>query len=136
VVSLVITVGRYDYSEDNTRGLLYAGGKFIGYTMEDPWNDNEKFESCIPNGEYKTEIRKSKDSPSRDYDHMILRDVPNRSYILWHVGNTEEHTEGCLLPGKTALEDMVGNSQKAFDELMELAKRVESIETRITDISL
>lgn len=135
-MSLVITVARYNYTDKNTRGLLYVGGTFHGFTMEDPWNDNENNVSCIPKGEYPTDIRRAEDSPSRDYDHMILRDVPERTYILWHVGNTHEHTEGCILPGKSANEDMVGNSRKAFNELMNLAKKSESITTIITDVKI
>lgn len=133
---MIFTVARYKYTDEFTRGLLYAGGNHIGYTMEDPWNNNENNVSCIPVGTYDTDVRPAKDSPSRNYDHMILRDVPARSYILWHVGNDEQDTEGCILPGKTAHEDMVGHSQKAFNKMMSIAKEAESITTKITDVIL
>jgi hypothetical protein len=30
-----------------------------------------------------------------------VQDVPGFEYILWHTGNTDEHTAGCLILGNT-----------------------------------
>jgi len=117
---LTLTVARYAYEENETRGVIYAGGTFIGYSMENPWKDNQKNVSCIPKGEYRTDIRPAEDSPSRDYDHLILRDVPERTYILWHIGNDATHTEGCILPGYTATPGMVGRSRECFNRIWKL----------------
>lgn len=137
-MSLVLTVCRLDvdnYEDGRTIGAYYIGGGHAGYTLENPWLDNKKSVSCIPTGEYKTDVRKASESGSRDYDHLILRDVPNRTYILWHIGNYARNTEGCILPGKSAHDNMVGNSKPAFRELMVKCKKADEIVTRITNVS-
>lgn len=135
-MSLVLTVGRYHYGDGQTRGIYYVGGTFGGYTLENPWRDNKTNVSCIPTGEYPTEIRTASESGSRNYDHLILRDVPERTYILWHIGNYEKNTEGCILPGKSAHTNMVGHSKKAFDELMQQCRKANEIMTRVVDLEL
>jgi hypothetical protein len=47
----------------------------------------------------------------------LLQHVPGYEGIRLHPGNKPEHTEGCLLPGKTKARDFVGNSQAAFEAL-------------------
>lgn len=136
-MSLVLTVARYRYTDELTQGLLYIGGKHYGYTLENPWKDNEENESCIPTGIYDTSIREAKQSPSRNYDHLILDDVPNRTYILWHVGNYEKDTEGCIMPGKTATTSMVGRSRDAFNEVMQSCRESDGeIKTRVVDVEI
>jgi hypothetical protein len=34
---------------------------------------------------------------------LHLQDVPNFTWILIHCGNTDEHTDGCLLVGSQAI---------------------------------
>ncbi len=80
---------------------IYEGVHKIGeaYVLELPWRQNQRSISCIPAGEYTVKKRKAEESPSRSYDHFIVQDVPDRSYILWHAGNYHWHIEGCLLMG-------------------------------------
>ncbi len=68
--------------------------------LELPWVNNQRNVSCIPEGDYKVRKRKAEESPSRTYDHFIVEDVPNRSYILWHAGTYFTHIKGCLLMGQ------------------------------------
>ena len=49
-----------------------------------------------------------------------VQNVPNFTYILWHTGNTDEHTMGCLLFGDTnqqnvTKEGFIGASERGFD---------------------
>ena len=49
-----------------------------------------------------------------------VKDVPGFEYILWHTGNTDEHTAGCLILGNTqtnnriAKDGFIGNSVDAY----------------------
>ena len=80
---------------DGTFGLLVADNKSIAVTCEDPWLDNKPFESCIPAGSYTA------------FNHGSLKfgnvwklaNVPNRTDILIHQGNTKKDTTGCILVG-------------------------------------
>lgn len=64
-------------------------------TLELPWKNNARKESCIPTGSYSVVKRHS----PRYKDHFHLSDVPGRSFILIHVGNYYTQTEGCILVG-------------------------------------
>lgn len=64
---------------------------------EDDWLDNKPQHSCIPDGTYRC---KAVDSPKFGHTYEVTK-VPGRSHILFHAGNTEEDTLGCLLVGNT-----------------------------------
>jgi hypothetical protein len=64
-------------------------------TLEDKWRNNEKMISCIPKGKYKIQRHQS---PHFGECFKVL-DVPNRSEILIHAGNTQKDTNGCILLG-------------------------------------
>lgn len=90
------------------------------FTMEPPWENNEKFKSCIPAGEY---IMVKHDSPKFGKCFKLL-DVPERTDILMHPGNFPENTTGCILVG-CGFKDIDGDrkldvvdSRKAMDELL------------------
>ena len=83
-----------------TLGLLqcYSGllKSFECKTMELPWKDNKKQISCIPTGEYKV-IKHN--SPNFGKVYKVL-DVSGRSDILFHKGNFNKDSKGCILVGK------------------------------------
>jgi len=74
--------------------------------LERPWLGNRPFESCIPNGIYRMELRESPvvtRTSKGEFTHgWELCNVPGRTFIMIHPGNIAEHTEGCLLPGRNA----------------------------------
>lgn len=120
-----------------TFGTLYLyddQGKKVGTFVvgEDDWLDNKPQKSCIPDGTYTC---RRVQSPTFGNTFEVTS-VPGRSAILFHAGNTEEDTKGCLLVGtrfgmlKVKDEDTAGNpvvekwavveSAKAFKEFLAL----------------
>jgi hypothetical protein len=89
---------RYRKTSEYTLGLLVTGAG-IFYTMEPPWKDNKRNESCIPPGEYEFSFM-PKSSSGRYRNCYHIKGVPGRSEILIHTGNTSANTKGCILPGK------------------------------------
>tara|TARA_A100001201_G_scaffold126138_1_gene110602 strand:- start:413 stop:739 length:327 start_codon:yes stop_codon:yes gene_type:complete len=87
-------------------------------TLENPWLDNQRNISCIPAGQYNVRLRLARESATRDYLHLLVQEVPNRSYILFHIGNTAKDTQGCILVGLKREQDFVSNSRLAMDLLM------------------
>ena len=87
-------------------------------TLENPWKGNQRNISCIPEGEYKVRIRLARESATRDYLHLLVQDVPNRDWILFHRGNSAKDTSGCILVGLGSQQDYVQNSRLAMDLLM------------------
>ena len=87
-------------------------------TLENPYINNERNISCIPEGQYKVRLRKASESGSRDYLHLLVEDVPKRDWILFHRGNTAKDTSGCILVGMGSQQDFVSYSTLAMDLLM------------------
>ena len=69
-------------------------GRFC--TAEDDWLDNRPQVSCIPAGLYvcRATVHHKTGEPTFE-----ITGVPGRSRILFHAGNTEEDSMGCVLLG-------------------------------------
>jgi len=109
---------RDTFSKESVIGELFINGERICDTLENPWKDNQRNISCIPEGEYPVRLRLARESASRDYLHLLVQDVPNRDYILLHRGNTPKDTSGCILVGLGSQQDVVNNSVLAMDLLI------------------
>ena len=109
---------RNTFSDESTIGELFLNGERFCYTLELPYRDNQRSISCIPAGEYNVRLRLARESATRDYLHLLVQEVPNRSYILFHRGNTAKDTRGCILVGQGSQQDVVHNSTLAMDLLM------------------
>ena len=117
VVNLLII--RDTFTEKSTIGRLFINGESFCDTLENPWIDNQRSISCIPEGQYKVRLRPPIESATRDYLHLLVQDVPNRDYILFHRGNTAKDTSGCILVGNGRKQDIVENSRLAMDLVMQ-----------------
>ena len=109
---------RDTFSENSTIGELFLNGERMCDTLELPYKDNQRSISCIPSGEYKVRMRYPRESATREYLHLLIKDVPNRDYILIHRGNKPSHSKGCVLLGMTSQQNIVHNSTLAMDLLM------------------
>ena len=109
---------RNTFSEVSTIGNLYLNGEWLCDTLENPWLNNQRNISCIPEGQYKVRMRYPRESATRDYLHLLVEEVPNRDYILFHRGNTAKDTRGCVLVGQGSQQDVVHNSTLALDLLL------------------
>jgi len=109
---------RDTFTKESTIGELFLNGERMCDTLELPWKDNQRRISCIPEGEYKARLRLARESATRDYLHLLVQDVPNRDYILFHRGNSAKDTRGCILVGLGSQQDFVQNSTLAMDLLM------------------
>ena len=109
---------RDTFSKESTIGELFLNGERICDTLENPWQDNQRNISCIPEGVYPVRLRLPRESATRDYIHLLVKDVPNRDWILFHRGNTAKDTSGCILVGLGSQQDFVSNSTLAMDLLI------------------
>lgn len=106
---------RDTFTKESTIGRLFINGESFCDTLENPYINNERNISCIPEGQYKVRLRLPRESATRDYLHLLVQDVPNRSYILFHRGNTAKDTSGCILVGNGREHNAVNNSRLAMD---------------------
>ena len=109
---------RDTFTDASTIGKLFINGESFCDTLENPYINNERNISCIPEGSYKVRLRLARESATRDYLHLLVQDVPNRSYILVHIGNKPSHTKGCILVGNGRKQNVVENSRLAMDLLI------------------
>jgi len=109
---------RDTFTDESTVGSLYIDGEKFCDTLELPYRDNQRSISCIPIGQYKVRLRTAKESATRDYLHLLVKDVKNRSHILFHKGNTAKDTRGCILVGQGSQHNIVQNSSLAMSLLM------------------
>lgn len=91
----VVVLLRNRSDKNGTFGVLYVNGKAEAVTCEDPWNMNLRNKSCIPEGKYRC-VPHSGPKYSNVWE---ITNVPNRSAILIHHGNTIADTQGCVLVG-------------------------------------
>lgn len=81
------------YLPDRTVGYMSVEG-FAIKTLERPWLDNKRNESCIPEGTYIVK----RDKAGR-HQWWAVQDVPGRTFIEWHEGQLPKHSDGCQLMG-------------------------------------
>ncbi len=130
---------RLSYTNYGTFGVL-IGLEDIPFavTLERPWKNNEPSRgdvpgSCIPVGRYRClRCRVSpdygfKDSPKFG-DTFQVYQVPRRTTILFHKGNLDDDTRGCILVGEQ-FEPIynkpgIAASAKGFDEFLRLTAPV------------
>ena len=91
-----VTIVRVEESKEGTFGVLLINNKATCVTLEPADYGNQPNISNIPPGVYLC-----KKTKCQSYGETIhVTDVPGRTGILFHPGNTTENTKGCILVGQ------------------------------------
>lgn len=137
-----LTLKRVSMTDDGVIGVLLSGVYPVCLTFEEEWKNNAKGISSIPAGSYLCQKFKRPNG----LDTYQVMDVPgNRTLILFHPGNTEIDTEGCILPAMEwgymeAIDDDTGvkelqlaglRSGEAFKKFMEVVNGKETFTLHI-----
>ncbi len=132
-----LEVLRISSQEDSTNGILFdvtdGKRKFLCYTIEDEYRAVKvRGETRIPEGRYELTLRTvggfhtrylAKYGADWHKGMIYVNNVPNFEYILWHTGNTDESTMGCLIVGSNQTENItkkdgfVGSSVVAYKKI-------------------
>lgn len=105
-MDLIMRIKRVASTKHGTFGVIIWKDAPFALTLERPWANNQKGKSCIPAGEYA--VLRCKASPDYGFknsskfgDTFQVMNVPGgRSYILFHKGNLDDDTRGCILLGE------------------------------------
>ena len=120
-----IHLERFAYTPFGVFGRLMFP-EFQCFTVERPWLDNRPRESCIPEGSYEMQLGRYNRG---NYPAYELLNVPGRSLIKIHIGNTMDDLLGCVAPGKALgwVENKwaVTSSRVAYGEFMEAMGSIE-----------
>lgn len=111
-----LTVHRLTFSPESTQGSLDIDGLFFCFTLEPRKDQSQGKPYCIPCGTYPVVMQWSQDF-NRVTPH--LQNVPDFEAVEIHPGNFPRDTKACLLVGQTRQPDFVGNSDLAFDALLQ-----------------
>lgn len=108
---------RTEFYKGNTIGKLYLNGEFECFTLEDTVRSGPKVygETAIPVGTYRVTLEHS---PRFNRILPRLHSVPQFEGVLIHTGNKAEHTEGCILVGRSEKDTYIEESKLAFEALM------------------
>ena len=104
---ILMKIERFAHTDFGTFGNLEVqkrGKKFTCFTVERRWLQNERNVSCIPEGAYRMNKRKSsvvsRTTKGNFKEGWEVTGVPNRSYIMIHPGNTFHDVTGCIAVGE------------------------------------
>jgi len=124
---------RYCYSPTKTLGRFFLD-KNLYFTVEKPWANNLPNISCIPDGIYYCEPYISR----RFGPTYQIIGVPNRSYILFHSGNTANDSTGCIILGMRYNEDtnMLEESRIAVAEFLKYLKGTKEFKLEVKQIKI
>ena len=105
-----------------TFGMIVYNDLPFALTLEREWLGNATGISCIPHGTYKC---KRIDSPKFGNTFEITN-VPGRTHILFHKGNLDDDSHGCILIGEQ-FGDVKGSqgilsSRAGYNEMMGIMK--------------
>lgn len=93
-----------------TYGVLLSNDIPICLILERPWRDNLPSVSCIPEGKYECVAYES-EKFGKTWE---VTNVPMRTYILFHSGNTINDSQGCLLAGLSFSPGGISHSKDAM----------------------
>lgn len=116
---------RYHIDALCTRGLMSIDGEFVCFTLEDPVRPAKIAKlSAIPAGTYQIGFNQVDTPMTLSYRarypffewHLHVKGVPGFEGVYIHVGNTPEHTDGCILVGNSAeaAKPSIGSSAVAY----------------------
>ncbi|MGO3183261.1 MAG: DUF5675 family protein [Aequorivita sp.] len=106
------------YHQEGTNGSLFLNSRFLCFTIELPWLEDQPSKSCIPEGTYELEARYSK----KLGNHLLVSNVPNRHLILVNPANyATDGLGGCIVPVSELTGIGVGtNSHMAMQKVLSL----------------
>lgn len=93
----IVEIVRLEESDQGTLGVLKLNKEVLCLTLEPKDMENAQDISSIPVQQYICR-RVNSSKYGRVFEVM---DVPGRTDVLFHVGNTDKNTKGCILLGSS-----------------------------------
>lgn len=138
-----LTLYRENTGADSTIGSLWIGEGLTAYHFCYVCEDEKRVEKIagetrIPSGTYEIKLRIGSpmanryDSRHHDINHngmFEIKDIPNFTNVMIHIGNNDDDTAGCLLVGYSSTIDTrngggtIGRSTQAYKDLYPKIKK-------------
>lgn len=115
-------------------GILEDGeGTHIAYTLEHAYQ--------LPSGAYEPKVGVGNYTCKRsmhrlhgmtsDFETFQVMDVPGHSNILFHWGNYNSDSDGCILVGAAEVGNMITSSKLTFAKLMHMLDGLQEIKLEV-----
>jgi hypothetical protein len=131
MVNPICKIVRLEQSIEGALGAMVLYGHYFCSVLMPDNNDPKRFQ--IPAGIYK--CRRYHGTKWTDTFEII---VPGHTALLFHSGNTETESLGCILlgqyPDKLKGQRAVLNSGATFEKFMNLLSNVQEFEVEIVDL--
>lgn len=122
---MFILVQRKPSEKDWMRGELFIDGVKQCETLEDEKRETKvKAETAIPAGIYDIRLRADGGMHAKYADRynfhrgmLWLQSVPGFEWVYIHTGNTDDHTEGCILVGAVNTAEGIGRSVESYSKI-------------------
>jgi len=105
---MILKLQRFFDDGESTLGTLSLDKRFLCFTLEDSHHEQKiPGKTRIPSGIYDIDLRTEGGLQTRYanrfpdfHEGMVwIRNVPNFSFIYFHIGNDSDDTSGCILTG-------------------------------------
>lgn len=127
-----LKLDRVQYRSDGIFShLLDDKNNIIAYTLEHSYAHDGEYSPKIPDGVFKC-IRGPHrlESMTQDFITFEITGVDGHTNLLFHQGNFNKDSEGCILLGEAIIDsagiEMISHSADTFAKFMELQKDVDS----------
>lgn len=124
---------RIAFLADCVLGVILDDMIPFALTLERPWKNNQRNISCIPAGSY---VCKRIQSPKFGSTFEVQK-VEGRSEILFHKGNINDDTHGCILIGEMyepfGSDTGIAASGKGFKEFLSRTADIDFFTLKIED---
>lgn len=118
-----LTLNRQTATDTSIIGHLFNGGELFAYSLENK-------EKAILSGVYEVKMQYS---PRFERNIPHLQNVPHRTAIEIHPGNTFNDSQGCILVGYKLNDDnTISESRDASDDLNKILQAEQDAGGRIT----
>ncbi len=125
-----IIINRDVLQDNQTLGVCYIKSeknnpKYVGFSLERGWKNNQNNISCIPEGTYKVVLEYSARFKK---DLWEIKGVPNRAECKFHSANYWYQLNGCIALGRKRIDINsdgyadVTSSRDVMNEFHELLK--------------
>jgi len=137
---MLLTLTRYLVADYGSFGQLIGPDGVLCATLENPWLNNRMSVSSIPTGTYTANrcriSRQYRGDSPRFGNTFVVENVPGRSKILFHAGNTIKDTDGCILLGTYAKDKRIISSRTALNRFLAHTKDVDTFHLIIKDTAV
>lgn len=130
---MYLTLRRIKFHADGIFGQLLYDNNIIAITLEHAYRCFSDWIPKIPIGNYPCVRGMHRlENMTEDFETFEIKNISNCTGILFHIGNYNRDSHGCVLLGKAIDGNMITNSKETFENFMDMLKGINQFELIIT----